>query len=314
MADDIIASAKSMTSISENQHVTVGMPANALTPATLTAMTGIAKGGALQLNPSITAAIGKIQSHVSSLFSGGGGNAAILSAAGVSFSTPSTDIAGDISKVTSAAANAGVTLSPSVTSSMSSAMTASSALQTQASQIMAAGPAGFGKILNQVTAHVNEAIDIKKATNFMANTSYGDYGDGITDMASLTTQGLNGSIGNMKAVGAAFASAGPMFDLTDMKNFGSPVGMINKLTSARMGNSTGINSLLAKAGVDTNNLSDPTQADKINKVFSSVNDPKVIATVADQFGVATKNNPFAGLPSAGDDNSLSGGASLLGGR
>lgn len=316
MADDIIASAKSMTSVSELQHVTVGMPANAITPATLTAMVGLSKGGALQMVPSITQALDKIQSHTEGMISGiAPGISSALANAGISTSGISTsaDPAATVAAIKAAAAVDGIMVDTATENSLTGAITAGSMLSGQASKIMAAGPVGFGKILNQVTAHVNDAVELKTAANFMANTSFGDFGSGIKDMASLTTQGLNNVLGNFKAVGSAFAAAGPMFDLTDMKNFGSPLGMINKLSSLKLGNSSGIKDALVKVGADVNNLGDPTQADKISKAFSSIKDPKVIATVSDQFGVLAKKNPFAGLPSAGSDNTLSGGASLLGG-
>ena len=48
MADDIIASAKAMTSVTEGQYQTIGLPKGGLTPATLTAMAGLSQGGGLQ--------------------------------------------------------------------------------------------------------------------------------------------------------------------------------------------------------------------------------------------------------------------------
>ena len=50
---DLIASASSMTSISENQHIAIGKPANAITPATLTAMVVMAQVQGLQIHPNL---------------------------------------------------------------------------------------------------------------------------------------------------------------------------------------------------------------------------------------------------------------------
>ncbi len=80
-AQDLIASARSATNVTDNQYVTIGMPKNTLTPATLTAMAGMAQGGALQISGTTQDIIGKLQTGAASVFSGAGGNAAILSAA-----------------------------------------------------------------------------------------------------------------------------------------------------------------------------------------------------------------------------------------
>jgi hypothetical protein len=118
----------------------------------------------------------------------------------------------------------------------------------------------------------------------------------------------------------------------DIKNMGSPVGLISKLTSFKSSSATVINAALAKAGVDIDDLSNPINADKISKVTNSISDPKIIKDIADQFGVTppgglpevgkqsfaalTAANPFAGAPSyQGADSSLNTGAAsaLLGG-
>ena len=47
---DIIASARSMTTVADGQYVAIGMPKSSLTPATLTAMVGMAQGGGAALD------------------------------------------------------------------------------------------------------------------------------------------------------------------------------------------------------------------------------------------------------------------------
>ena len=56
MADDIIASARSMTTVADGQYVAIGTPKAAITPATLTAMVGMAQGGgaAIDIAPKVT--------------------------------------------------------------------------------------------------------------------------------------------------------------------------------------------------------------------------------------------------------------------
>jgi hypothetical protein len=51
---DIIASARSMTTYTENQFDAIGFPKGGLTPATLTAMVGFSKGEGLQMNPMVS--------------------------------------------------------------------------------------------------------------------------------------------------------------------------------------------------------------------------------------------------------------------
>lgn len=239
---DLIASARNTASISEGQYNTVGLPANAITPATITAMMGLAQGGALQVNPVIGSAISTMTQYAATL------------------------------------ANTNPTFASQITS-------AATALATQSSQLMAAGPAGFGTILNQAAGHIKESVEVKKAMNFMANTNFSDFGSGITSMSSLATQGVDTVLGNLGAASKAFSSAGSLFDSTDMKNFGTSVGLINQMKSSKLANSTGLNSALVKAGVDITKLDDPTQASKIDMVMSNIKDPAVINSVANQFDI-----------------------------
>lgn len=65
---DIIASARSMTTVADGQYVAIGMPKAALTPATITAMVGMAQGGgiAIDLAPKVTQAMDNLQTVASS--------------------------------------------------------------------------------------------------------------------------------------------------------------------------------------------------------------------------------------------------------
>lgn len=68
MADDIIASARSMTTVADGQYVAIGMPKSSLTPATLTAMVGMAQGNgaAIDLAPKVQTAMDNLQTVASS--------------------------------------------------------------------------------------------------------------------------------------------------------------------------------------------------------------------------------------------------------
>jgi len=67
MADDIIASARSMTTVADGQYVAIGTPKAAITPATLTAMVGMAQGGgaAIDIAPKVNEAMSKLQTVAS---------------------------------------------------------------------------------------------------------------------------------------------------------------------------------------------------------------------------------------------------------
>lgn len=268
---DLIASASSMTSISENQHIAIGKPANAITPATLTAMVGMAQGQGLQIHPNLGAA----QTKLANLY----------------------------------------LTNPSLGTKANTAAAALATLSSHASSIFSGGMGSFGTVLGRIKAHVKDAGEIIQAQNFMANTKFSDYGDGITNMSSLATQGLE-SLGDPKSVAATLQSMSGSFDLKDMTKFGQPGAFVEKLQSLRVGNKSGLNTALAKAGVDLNNLSDPTQAAKVNQVLGSITDKQTLTNIADRMGQLKGNNPFAGMKSyTGTDASVNTGASsILGGR
>lgn len=208
-------------------------------------------------------------------------------------------------------------------------------LQTLTTNLMKGGPAGLMQKFNQARAHINDSIELKKVTAFCANANLSSFGSGISKMSDLADQGLTSKLGNLTNVGNVFQSAGGLFDLNDMSTFGTPAGLINKLNATKMGNSTGINAALAKAGVDTNRLTDPSYKDQIDKAMSQIKDPKVLAAVGEQFNInppgglpqvssteltsgldaAAAANPFSGVPAySGADASVNTGAqSILGG-
>ncbi len=329
MADDLIASARSMTNITDNQYVTIGMPKNTLTPATLTAMAGMAQGGALQISSTTQGIIGNLQSGVSTIFSGAGGNAAILSAAGVSFSTPSTDVAGDISKVVSNAAAYGVTIDSATQSQMSNVMSASSGLSSLVNKMLPAGnPAAFGKFLAQAQSHITDSIEIKKAVAFNNTLNISDFGSGVKEMADMADRGLNNTFGSLPSAANAIKATGTMFASTSTKNFGQPAGIVDALNQNKLGNATGVNKALAAAGVPLNDISNPVYADTVKKVLSDIKNPAVLNTIANQFNInpaaglpktagftmpAITANPFSKLPSAVGENTLDSASKLLGG-
>jgi hypothetical protein len=216
---------------------------------------------------------------------------------------------------------------PNVTATMAALnaeITNNTALKTQSIQVLEkltalqtkilppGNHAAFGQILQQAQSHVTDATNLTNTTNFLANSSYSDFGSGIKDMASLTDRGLSNSLGSLSGAGAALASTGSMFNGISLDNIGKPSGIVEALTNNKLANATGLNQKLLSAGVDINDIHNPAYSDKISSVLSSIKDPTVINVAAKQFG----QNPFGGLPSyTGSDSSLYTGAAgkLLGG-
>jgi len=243
-------------------------------------MVGISKNLGLQIAPSVTNAMSVLSTHA-----GYNSNSAGY-IPGVS--GPTGSAANALSSLTTIQGQMGFTGNPSTDNH-----------------------AGFGQILNQAQNHISDAQSIQTTTSFISNSSYSDFGSGITNMSSMSNQGLVGSLGNLSAAGNAFSAAGPVFDLTDMSNFGTGAGLVNKLSSVKLGNATGVNAALTQNNVDLNNLSDPSYSDTITQTLSSINDPTVISTVTNQLGISppgniTNLNDLTDINKLANPNSVSG--------
>lgn len=241
-----LVTAKASSVIIEGMKTTLATAAGSITPATLTAMVGLAQGGALRIAPVI--------------------------------GTTLSAMAAKITELTTANTAPSLAMASAITS-------AQSALTTQSSLMFSAGPSGFGAIFNQARGHINDAVEIKSAANFIANTAYEDYGSGITNMSSMSTQGLAAVMGDLASASTAISAAGACFDMSNMSTFGSGAGLFDKLSSVKLGNASGLGGALKAAGIDMNNLSDPANASMVDNVLASIKDPAVIATVTNQLGI-----------------------------
>ena len=152
--------------------------------------------------------------------------------------------------------------------------------------------AGFGSILQQVTQHCKDSVQLKQCTDFLGSVDYSSFGSGITDMGSMVDRGTSTVFGDLNAAGAAMMSTGSMFNGIDIKDFGNPLGIVKALQSNKLANFSGVNNALSAAGVPLDDLDNPIYADKIKLVLSNIKNPNVINTVAEQFGI----NPAKGLP------------------
>lgn len=247
--DITLVTAKAASVVIEGMKASLATPAGGLTPATITAMVGIAKGEALQIAPTVTNAMSVLQQHIGL--------------------TPNS--AGYI---------------PGVSGAGGSASSALTSLTTLQSKLLPAGNhAAFGQILSQAQGHIADSKEIKAATDFISSTDFSDYGSGVSKLSDMATQGLDKIVGSLPSAASAFTCAGPLYNLKDIANFGTPAGLLDKLKSIKLANFSGLTTALTKAGIDIDNLNDPAQADKVNKVLASITDPKIINTIVEQVGI-----------------------------
>lgn len=260
--DISLVTSKAGSVIAENLKVSIATPAGALTPATLTAMVGIAQGTALQLSPTVTKLMSDIDTKISQLTALGPGDAATAAAA-----------------LTAAKAN----------------------LLAQTQAIMPTGNhAAFGTLIGQVESHIADGVEVINAASFMQSSKFEDFGSGIKDMASMATRGLDTALGSLPKVADAMKSAGPIFNMEDMKNFGTGVGLVKNLSDNMLSNATGVSQALAKAGVNLSDIENPLYKDTVDQVLGTITDPKTITTVLDQFGAAAPKVGVGGIQSLKD--------------
>lgn len=266
--DISLVTAQAGTVVAENLKVTLGTAgASSLSPATITAMVGIAQNTALKIADDV-------QSSMSTL-------------AAIAASTSPANVA--------------------------AASTLASMQSLQSSLGFGGSPnqAGFGSILQQAVQHCKDSVQLKQCTDFLESVDYSSFGSGISDMSSMVERGLSSTMGSLSAAGAAMASTGSMFNGIDVKDFGSPLGLVKSLQANKLANATGVNAKLAEAGVPLSDIDNPIYADKISQVMANIKDPAAINAVAEQFNIS---NPFGGLPSYnGNDSSLYNTPSFLGG-
>jgi hypothetical protein len=264
---DQIVSAKSASVVAENLKLALATPSGSVTPSTITAMVGINQGTALRPSAEVIAAIQKLDAVPNTSPYYGDAQTAI---------TNLTALQGQLGFGGYSFPGTSVSIPGST------------------------NHAAFGSFINQAKGHVDDSVELKKATNFISDSKFEDFGSGITNMGSLTTQGLDGSFGSLSSAANAITAAGPCFDLKDMGNFGTGTGLVNKLNTVKLGNNSGVNSALAKNGVDLTRLDDPVYSDTITKTLKSINDPATISTVKNQFGIT----PFGSLTSLNDFTDL----------
>ena len=145
----------------------------------------------------------------------------------------------------------------------------------------------FGQVFSQATNHVESAQQLRLKTDFIANTSFPDYGSGITSMSDTLDQGMTSSFGDLNASAKAMSATKGVFDPSDMKSFGTYEGLYKSMNKNKLANFSGLNNNLNKYGIDTTMLNDPAYQDQAFAAFSSIKDPKTLQTMADQWDLST---------------------------
>jgi len=319
MADDLIASARSMTSVVDNQYVSIGLPKAALTPATLTAMVGLKNGGAIKVPDAISNLMSNMKTNAFTQvqaipeLSSALGNVGITSANDLNPSSLTAVVTTTLADANVAgAAKTVISTLTAANGPLANLMSATSALSTLTSKLLPAGnPAAFGSFLQQAKSHIADSVEIKKAVNFINAQDFSSYGSGVKDMASMADRGMTNIMGSLSGAAASLKSTGTMFEGISPANMGKPSAFVESLINNKLGNATNVKQQLTAAGVDTADIHNPAYADKINNILGSIKNPTAINAAAGQFGIT---NPFAKLPSyTGDDSSLYTTPTFLGG-
>jgi hypothetical protein len=241
-----IVTDKAKSVISEGLKNNISIPAGAITPATLTAMVGLAQGGALQIPQSVT----------------------------------------DTMSAMTAMAESNPALADQLNEAKEALETLQNKMFPQGGPGVPPNPAAFGQVIMQAQSHISDSLEIKHAMDYMSKIDFNDLGSGITDMASLATQGIDNVVGDLGAAAKALEAAGPLVDMKNPGALGSGAGLVDKLKSVKLANASGVNEALIKNGVDLNNLNSPVYTDDIDRALSSITDPKTIATVTKQLGIS----------------------------
>lgn len=172
----------------------------------------------------------------------------------------------------------------------------------------------FGAMFSQATNHVEASHQLRLKTDFIANTSFPDYGSGITSMRDTLDQGMSSSFGDLNAAAKAMSATKGVYDTEDMKNYGTYTGLFRSMQTNKLANFSGLTANLEKYNIDPTMLDDPAYKDQVDAAFGSITDPTVLQTMADQWDLPTSTvtspgqgvfNPFAGMQGyTGEDASV----------
>ena len=159
--------------------------------------------------------------------------------------------------------------------------TAASSLSTQSNIVLS----GFTSFIGQVLSHITTVQTITNSVNFVSNIQYTDLGSGITDITSLSDQGLSETLGNLLVVAEVIQNASKVYDITHMESFGLPGGLVSSTMTNKLANYAGVNAQLSQYGVDPNQLNDSRFYPQIINALRTITDQTILDTVTDHYGL-----------------------------
>ena len=159
--------------------------------------------------------------------------------------------------------------------------TAVSSLSTQSNIVLS----GFTSFIGQVLSHITTVQTITNSVNFVSNIQYTDLGSGITNISSLSDQGLSETLGNLLVVAEVIQNASKVYDITHMESFGLPGGLVSSTMTNKLANYAGVNAQLSQYGVDPNQLNDSRFYPQIINALRTITDQTILDTVTDHYGL-----------------------------
>lgn len=159
--------------------------------------------------------------------------------------------------------------------------TAASSLSTQSNIVLS----GFTSFIGQVLSHITTVQTITNSVNFVSKIQYTDLGSGITDITSLSDQGLSETLGNLLVVAEVIQNASKVYDITHMESFGLPGGLVSSTMTNKLANYAGVNAQLSQYGVDPNQLNDSRFYPQIINALRTITDQTILDTVTDHYGL-----------------------------
>ena len=159
--------------------------------------------------------------------------------------------------------------------------TVASSLSIQSNVILS----GFTSFIGQVLSHISTLQTITNSVNFVSNIQYTDLGSGITDISSLSDQGLSETLGNLLVVAEVIKNASKVYDITHMESFGLPGGLVSSTMTNKLANYAGVNAQLYQFGVDPAQLNDQRFYPQIINALRTITDQTILDTVTDHYGL-----------------------------
>ena len=159
--------------------------------------------------------------------------------------------------------------------------TAASSLSTQSNIVLS----GFTSFIGQVLSHITTVQTITNSVNFVSKIQYTDLGSGITDITSLSDQGLSETLGNLLVVAEVIQNASKVYDITHMESFGLPGGLVSSTMTNKLANYAGVNAQLSHYGVDPSQLNDSRFYPQIINALRTITDQTILDTVTDHYGL-----------------------------